>query len=145
MKSDKKIIIITLVLATILAFITGFVTYKITINNKNNQSDSLNPNKSAKFLNVGEFSLQYGVYKGYNIEYDWDDKSQKMVEISKNELTLKLNSDNTYELSGEKHKFSVVGLDIVVPDFNNNIMMKVIGNNKIVLQVGAGIEMIYNK
>lgn len=138
----NKTIIITIAVGTVLAFISGFVTYQITINNQNN---SVNLNKSSKSLKVGDYSLQFGTYKGYNIEYDWDDKSQKMIEKSRNELILKLNSNNTYELSGEKHKFSVVGLDIIVPDFNNNTMIKVVGNNKIMLQIGSGIEMTYSK
>lgn len=144
MKINKSIII-TLVVATVLSVFTGFITYKITMNYKIKQNNFEESNKVLKSLKIGDYSLQFGTYRGYNIEYDWDEKSQKMVEKGRNELILKLNSDNTYELSGDKHKFSVVGSDIVVPDFNNNIMLRVIGNNKIMLQVGTGVEMTYSK
>lgn len=142
---NKKNIIIILVIANILAFITGFITYKITINSKANQNNSTVSTKSSKTLKVGDYLLEFGTYKGYNIEYDWDEKNQQKIEKSRNELILKLNSDKTYELSGEKHKFQVIDSEIIVPDLNNNAILKVVANNKIILQVGSGIEMVYVK
>ena len=150
LKDSKTIIIITLIAAIVLAGVIGFATYKITLNNKggteNKKSNATSSKKddTANFLKVGNYTLQYGTYKGYSIEYDWDDEKGTMIESSKKEMILKLNSDNTYELSGEKHKFSVVGSNIIVPEFNNTTMLKVTGNNKLELQVGAGVEMTYS-
>lgn len=144
MNKDKKIIIITLIIAIVLSFVSGFVTYTITINNKANHRVSKKDNKE-NMLKVQEYFLQYGTYKGENIEYEWDDKTEKMKETSKKEIILKLNSDNTYELSGEKHKFSIVDKDIIVPDFDNSVMFKVTGNNELLMQVGSGIMLSYSK
>lgn len=137
LKNSKKVIIITLIIATILSFLTGIVTYKITLNSNYKENNK-------KSLVVGNYSLQYGMYKGFNIEYEWDEQTQKKIESSKQEIILKLNSDGTYELTGEKHKFLVSGSFIIVPDFNNMAMFEVIGNNKIVYQVDSGVEMTYS-
>lgn len=137
LKDTKKIIIITFVVAIILSFITGFVTYKITLNNNSKE-------KNKNYLVVGGYSLQFGTYKGYNIEYEWDDRNEKMVEGNKKEFILKLNSDNTYELNGEKYKFSIDGSYIKTLEFNNGIGFKAIENNKIEYQVGSGIVMTYS-
>ena len=150
MKDSKKVIIIALIIAIILAVAIGFVTYKMTLNNKggteNKQNNVTNSKKNdtTNSLKVGNYTLQYGIYKGYSIEYNWDDEKGEVVESGKTELILKLNSDNTYELGEEKYKFSVVGLNIIVPEFNNTAMFKAIGNNKIELLAAEGIEMTYS-
>lgn len=155
LKNTKIVIIVTLVVALVLAFVAGLITYNLTIDDeaptkkskgvdvtiKTGKKDGTD---KAESLKVGDYTLSYGTYTGVNIEYDWDDEAGKMVETSRTEITLKLNSDNTYELSGEKHSYTLVGKDIVVPDFNNSIMFRPIGNDKIELQVGAGVDLTYS-
>lgn len=104
---------------------------------------SLTSKFSENCLVVGNYSLNYGTYKGYNIEHAWDNKSGKVVETSKKEVILKLNPNNTYVLGGTKYKFSINGSNLEIPKFNNIPMIKVVGNNKILLQVGSGIELTY--
>lgn len=136
MKVNKTIIAVTLVIATALAVVTGMATYRLTTLYRNIEPD-------MGGLSAGDCSLRFGTYIGYSVEYYWDDESEQMTEGGKTELILKLNPDNTYELSGETHKFTVVGSEIIVPEFGNTAMFRIVGDNRLELLAGAGVEFSY--
>lgn len=137
MNDSKKIITITIIIGIVLSFIAGFIVYNITLNGKSNPNDS---SVTTSCLKAGNYTLQYGIYKGNNIEYEWDENTNQMIQVSQNEVVLKLNSDNTFEFEGKKYNFIIKDLNIVT-EMNDMIKFEITGNNEINYLVGSGVKL----
>lgn len=139
---NKKIIIVCVVAVLVCIGVVAFfmVNGNKADQEKNNQVET---NATSETVKAGEYTLHYGTYKGLTTEYDVNEETGESVKVHGNELVVKLNSDNTYEMDNDKHKYEIVGTDIISPDYNNAVMFKVLGNDKILFEVGAGVELTY--
>lgn len=89
--------------------------------------------KASEGLKVGNYTLKYGTYVGYDIQYDPSGET-------KEKITMKLNANGTYTYNGSSGTYTVKSNQIIG---TNGMPMTVTGNNKIEIQVGAGITMTY--
>ncbi len=89
--------------------------------------------EAKKGLKVGNYTLKYGTYVGYDIQYDPSGET-------KEKITMKINSNGTYTYNGANGTYTVKSNQIIG---TNGMPMTVTGNNKLEIQVGAGITMTY--
>ncbi len=94
------------------------------------QSSFLKQNKQYCQVNVQNYTLACGNYKGYEIVYDSD--TQKTV---KKEVIIFLGK-NTITINNITSKFNIIDNKLFV---NGYEMYEVIGNNKFLLLAGGGI------
>ena len=88
--------------------------------------------KISNVLKVGDYTLQYGQYKGVEEEYNADTQTLEKKEIILNLSKNKIN-DEFYE---------VKGMSLYI---NGYEMYKVIANDKIKLLVGEGVDFEYER
>ena len=88
--------------------------------------------KISNVLKVGDYTLQYGQYKGIEEEYNADTQTLEKKEIILNLSKNKIN-DEFYEIKG---------MSLYI---NGCEMYKVIANDKIKLLVGAGVDFEYER
>ena len=88
--------------------------------------------KISNVLKVGDYTLQYGQYKGIEEEYNADTQTLEKKEIILNLSKNKIN-DEFYE---------VKGMSLYI---NGYEMYKVIANDKIKLLAGEGVEFEYER
>lgn len=88
--------------------------------------------KISNVLKVGDYTLQYGQYKGIEEEYNADtqtlEKKETILNLSKNKI-----NDEFYE---------VKGMSLYI---NGYEMYKVITNDKIKLLAGEGVDFEYER
>ena len=123
---NKKQIIILIVVFLSVIFISA-ISMNFLFNNNHNQST-----KTSNVLKVGEYTLNYGQYKGYEEEYNYDTETTEKKEITLNLSKSKIN-DQTYEVKGTR--LYVGGYE----------MYQVVANNKIRLLAGSGVDFEYEK
>ena len=88
--------------------------------------------KISNVLKVGDYTLQYGQYKGIEEEYNADTQTLEKKEIILNLSKNKIN-DEFYE---------VKGMSLYI---NGYEMYKVIANDKIKLLAGKGVDFEYER
>ena len=88
--------------------------------------------KISNVLKVGDYTLQYGQYKGIEEEYNADTQTLEKKEIILNLSKNKIN-DEFYELKG---------MSLYI---NGYEMYKVIANDKIKLLAGEGVDFEYER
>lgn len=88
--------------------------------------------KISNVLKVGDYTLQYGQYKGIEEEYNADTQTLEKKEIILNLSKNKIN-DEFYE---------VKGMSLYI---NGYEMYKVIANDKIKLLAGEGVDFEYER
>ena len=88
--------------------------------------------KISNVLKVGDYTLQYGQYKGIEEEYNADTQTVEKKEIILNLSKNKIN-DEFYE---------VKGMSLYI---NGYEMYKVIANDKIKLLAGEGVDFEYER
>lgn len=88
--------------------------------------------KISNVLKVGDYTLQYGQYKGVEEEYNADTQTLEKKEIILNLSKNKIN-DEFYE---------VKGMSLYI---NGYEMYKVIANDKIKLLAGEGVDFEYER
>ncbi len=145
MKINKTIVIIC-VAAILLCVAVGITTYNIALNSigngKNVDSQSGIENSDTASFTLGEYTMHFGTYKGYAITYDWDDDLGQAVETGRSEITLKLNSDSTYEINGDIQSYSVDGANIIA-NGSGTVIFDATGNDTLNYHAGSGIELTY--
>ena len=121
--SKKEFLILIIVFISVIA-ISALSIYFIF--NKDE-----NP-KISNVLKVGDYTLQYGQYKGVEEEYNADTQTLEKKEIILNLSKYKIN-DEFYEIKG---------MSLYI---NGYEMYKVIANDKIKLLVGEGVDFEYER
>ena len=121
--SKKEFLILIIVFLSVIA-ISALSIYFIF--NKDE-----NP-KISNVLKVGDYTLQYGQYKGIEEEYNADTQTLEKKEIILNLSKNKIN-DEFYE---------VKGMSLYI---NGYEMYKVIANDKIKLLAGEGVDFEYER
>lgn len=121
--SKKEFLILIIVFISVIA-ISALSIYFIF--NKDE-----NP-KISNVLKVGDYTLQYGQYKGVEEEYNADTQTLEKKEIILNLSKNKIN-DEFYE---------VKGMSLYI---NGYEMYKVIANDKIKLLAGEGVDFEYER
>ena len=121
--SKKEFLILIIVFISVIA-ISALSIYFIF--NKDE-----NP-KISNVLKVGDYTLQYGQYKGIEEEYNADTQTLEKKEIILNLSKNKIN-DEFYE---------VKGMSLYI---NSYEMYKVIANDKIKLLAGEGVDFEYER
>ena len=121
--SKKEFLILIIVFISVIA-ISALSIYFIF--NKDE-----NP-KISNVLKVGDYTLQYGQYKGIEEEYNADTQTLEKKEIILNLSKNKIN-DEFYE---------VKGMSLYI---NGYEMYKVIANDKIKLLAGEGVDFEYER
>ena len=116
-------------LILIIVFISVIVISALSIYFIFNKDE--NP-KISNVLKVGDYTLQYGQYKGVEEEYNADTQTLEKKEIILNLSKNKIN-DEFYE---------VKGMSLYI---NGYEMYKVIANDKIKLLVGEGVDFEYER
>lgn len=116
-------------LILIIVFISVIVISALSIYFIFNKDE--NP-KISNVLKVGDYTLQYGQYKGVEEEYNADtqtlEKKEIILYLSKNKI-----NDEFYE---------VKGMSLYI---NGYEMYKVIANDKIKLLAGEGVDFEYER
>ena len=118
---SKKEIIILIVTFILVMLISALIT--------SSNSDS---KKESVELQVGDYVLKYGTYKGIGTEYNYDTNKNEEKEITLILAKDKINNQ-TYE---------VKGLSLYV---NGIEMYKITANNKFTLLAGEGVDFVYEK
>ena len=121
--SKKEILVLIIVILSVI-IISSLSIYFIF--NKDE-----NP-KIRNVLKVGDYTLQYGQYKGVEEEYNADTQTLEKKEIILNLSKNKIN-DEFYE---------VKGMSLYI---NGYEMYKVIANDKIKLLAGEGVDFEYER
>lgn len=121
--SKKEFLILIIVFLSVIA-ISALSIYFIF--NKDESS------KISNVLKVGDYTLQYGQYKGIEEEYNADTQTLEKKEIILNLSKNKIN-DEFYE---------VKGMSLYI---NGYEMYKVIANDKIKLLAGEGVDFEYER
>lgn len=121
--SKKEFLILIIVFISVIA-ISALSIYFIF--NKDESS------KISNVLKVGDYTLQYGQYKGIEEEYNADTQTLEKKEIILNLSKNKIN-DEFYE---------VKGMSLYI---NGYEMYKVIANDKIKLLAGEGVDFEYER
>lgn len=121
--SKKEFLILIIVFLSVIA-ISALSIYFIF--NKDESS------KISNVLKVGDYTLQYGQYKGIEEEYNADTQTLEKKEIILNLSKNKIN-DEFYE---------VKGMSLYI---NGYEMYKVITNDKIKLLAGEGVDFEYER
>lgn len=121
--SKKEFLILIIVFLSVIA-ISALSIYFIF--NKDESS------KISNVLKVGDYTLQYGQYKGVEEEYNADTQTLEKKEIILNLSKNKIN-DEFYE---------VKGMSLYI---NGYEMYKVIANDKIKLLAGEGVDFEYER
>lgn len=121
--SKKEFLILIIVFISVIA-ISALLIYFIF--NKDE-----NP-KISNVLKVGDYTLQYGQYKGIEEEYNADTQTLEKKEIILNLSKNKIN-DEFYE---------VKGMSLYI---NGYEMYKVIANDKIKLLAAKGVDFEYER
>ena len=121
--SKKEFLILIIVFLSVIA-ISALSIYFIF--NKDESS------KISNVLKVGDYTLQYGQYKGIEEEYNADTQTLEKKEIILNLSKNKIN-DEFYE---------VKGMSLYI---NGYEMYKVIANDKINLLAGEGVDFEYER
>lgn len=121
--SKKEFLILIIVFLSVIA-ISALSIYFIF--NKDESS------KISNVLKVGDYTLQYGQYKGIEEEYNADTQTLEKKEIILNLSKNKIN-DEFYE---------VKGMSLYI---NGYEMYKVIANDKIKLLAGEGFDFEYER
>lgn len=116
-------------LILIIVFISVIVISALSIYFIFNKDESP---KISNVLKVGDYTLQYGQYKGIEEEYNADTQTLEKKEIILNLSKNKIN-DEFYE---------VKGMSLYI---NGYEMYKVIANDKIKLLAGEGVEFEYER
>lgn len=116
-------------LILIIVFISVIVISALSIYFIFNKDE--NP-KISNVLKVGDYTLQYGQYKGIEEEYNADTQTLEKKEIILNLSKNKIN-DEFYE---------VKGMSLYI---NGYEMYKVIANDKIKLLAGEGVDFEYER
>ena len=116
-------------LILIIVFISVIVISALSIYFIFNKDE--NP-KISNVLKVGDYTLQYGQYKGVEEEYNADTQTLEKKEIILNLSKNKIN-DEFYE---------VKGMSLYI---NGYEMYKVIANDKIKLLAGEGVDFEYER
>ena len=126
--SIKQIILLIVVFFSVLLFSTllSFIVFS-SIGDSSSKSSS-----NDNVLKVGKYTLNYGKYVGY--ETDYDDSTKK---VEKKEKSFILTKD---KINGEKYE--VNGNKLRVNQFD---LYEVVGNNKISLLAGEGVDYEYEK
>lgn len=116
-------------LILIIVFISVIVISALSIYFIFNKDES---SKISNVLKVGDYTLQYGQYKGVEEEYNADtqtlEKKETILNLSKNKI-----NDEFYE---------VKGMSLYI---NGYEMYKVIANDKIKLLAGEGVDFEYER
>ena len=123
--SKKQIIILIVVFFSVI-FISTISMYFLFNSNRNNRT------KIDNVLKVGTYTLNYGQYKGYEEEYNYDTETVEKKEITLNLSKTEINNQ-TYEVKG-------TALYV-----NGYEMYQVVANNKIRLLAGSGVDFEYEK
>ena len=121
---NRKQIIILIVVFLSVILISAVSVYLIRSDNHNRVL------KVNNGLKVGEYTLNYGVYKGIEKEYNADTDT-----IEDKEITLVLSKNKVNDAF-----YQVKGMSLYV---NNYEMYKVVANNKIKLLAGEGVDFEY--
>ena len=116
-------------LILIIVFISVIVISALSIYFIFNKDES---SKISNVLKVGDYTLQYGQYKGIEEEYNADTQTLEKKEIILNLSKNKIN-DEFYE---------VKGMSLYI---NGYEMYKVIANDKIKLLAGEGVDFEYER
>lgn len=116
-------------LILIIVFISVIVISALSIYFIFNKDES---SKISNVLKVGDYTLQYGYYKGIEEEYNADTQTLEKKEIILNLSKNKIN-DEFYE---------VKGMSLYI---NGYEMYKVIANDKIKLLAGEGVDFEYER
>ena len=124
---NKKQILITVIGGVVIFIVSFLLTYFISSNVGKSESNN---------LRVGSYTLEYGIYKG--VEQDYDADKGKAV---KKEIKIVLSKDKITTNNISK-KYEVKSGSIFV---DNVEMYKVTANNKFVLLAGSGVEFVYEK
>ena len=121
----KKVIILIVIFILTLLF-SSLLSYFIL-----NHDKMIKP-QSNNTITIGNYSLKYGNYVGYEEEYDYDndkvEKKKKTILFTKD----KINND-AYKING--NKLQVNGFDLY----------EVVANNKFILLAGEGVEFNYEE
>lgn len=130
---NKKEVVILIVVFLVVTCISTISIYHITNRNKGeNKKSNVDSKTTSDVLKVGEYSLEYGAYKGIENEYNPDtdkvEKKEKTITLSKTKI------------NGENYK--VKGTSLYV---NGYELYKVIANNKFELFAGEGVEFEYER
>ena len=87
-------------------------------------------NTKINIIKTDKYTLEYGNYKGFEIDYDYAKQKAYQKEVhailSKNKITI----------NGISEKFKVKGNKLYI---NKTEMYEVIGNNKLLMLAGGGI------
>lgn len=126
--SKKEFLILIIVFISVIA-ISALSIYFIFNKDESNKDESP---KISNVLKVGDYTLQYGQYKGIEEEYNADTQTLEKKEIILNLSKNKIN-DEFYE---------VKGMSLYI---NGYEMYKVIANDKIKLLAGEGVDFEYER
>lgn len=121
---NRRQILLLIIVFLVVVLISALVVYGIL-----NKKPGANT-KDSKTLTVGEYTLKYGRYKGFEEEYNTDTETVEKKAITVNLAKDKIN-DTFYE---------VRGMSLYV---NGYEMYTVIANNKLRLLAGSGVELEY--
>lgn len=127
--SKKEFLILIIVFISVIV-ISALSIYFIF--NKNHDKNNDESSKISSVLKVGDYTLQYGHYKGIEEEYNADTQTLEKKEIILNLSKNKIN-DEFYE---------VKGMSLYI---NGYEMYKVIANDKIKLLAGEGVDFEYER
>ena len=131
-KKEILIIIITAIIVTILSFI---ITYSI-INKDITLDNSTKTTSNKEVLEVGNYTLNYGIYKGKELDYNQD-----TYQIEEKEIILKLTKDKI--ISNNTEESYIVKVNEIY--INNYPIYRVTANNKFILLAGEGVEFVYEE
>lgn len=134
---DKKQIVLITIVGLVIISLTIGVMYKISNKDNNFKGNGKTEEKQRiNEINVGNYTIKYGKYKGVIEEYNPDtetmDKEIVYIEIT-NTMIKKDGNALTYSIKGDKL------------NTGNGLEYEVIANNKIELLVGGGIIYEYNE
>ena len=124
---SKKQIIILIIAFVSIVFISAISIYSLSNKNTTNNNPK---DKTSKILEIGNYKLHYGNYKGIEKEYDNDTET-----ITEKEIIFNLSKER---INGEIYE--VKGMSLYV---NGYEMYKVIANDKVELLAGEGVEFVY--
>ena len=127
---DKKQIGMLAIIGILVIALTVGITYFL-LKPKSESKSSIN-NKSE--IKVGNYTIKYGKYVGVSEEYnpDTDSVDKKEVYLTLTETMIKID-DNT-------QTYKVVENKIIT---SSSLEYEVIGNNRIMLLAGGGVEYKY--
>lgn len=133
----KKEIVLVIIIGIILLVGSIFLGMKLFAPKEGNVSNDNSTNSndiqnSTDELVIGKYKLNLGKYEGTYEEYDPDTQKTKSQSI---ELILEKDS---FSIEGQKNKFEIDSEKYLN---SNGLIIEVIGDNKLLYQVGSGVEL----